>query len=107
MNLAVVGKGGAGKTSISGTVARLLARRGHRVVAIDGDPNPNLAFTLGIPPARVGEMPALTRDLIDYDEKQGYRLTKTFADVCAGHAVDAPDGVTLLAMAVPREAGTG
>ena len=107
MNLAIVGKGGAGKTSISGTLARLLARRGHRVHAIDGDPNPNLAFTLGIPPERVSDLPALSRDLVAYTEGAGYRLTKTFADICASHAVDAPDGVTLLAMAVPREAGTG
>jgi len=49
MNVAVVGKGGCGKTSISGTMARVLARRGHRVLAIDGDPNPNLALTLGSP----------------------------------------------------------
>ena len=102
MNLAIVGKGGAGKTSISGTLARLLARRGHRVVAIDGDPNPNLAFTLGIAPEPMGDTPALTPDLVEYAEGRGYRLTKTFADVCASHAVEAPDGVTLLAMAVPR-----
>ena len=50
MNLCVVGKGGSGKTSLSGTMARLLARRGHDVLAIDGDPNPNLAVKLGIPP---------------------------------------------------------
>ncbi|MDP8942763.1 MAG: AAA family ATPase [Actinomycetota bacterium] len=107
MNLAIVGKGGAGKTSISGTLARLLARRGHRVVAIDGDPNPNLAFTLGIPPDRVGDIPGLTRDLVEYTEKEGYRLTKSFAEVCTSHAVAAPDGVTLLAMGIPQQAGTG
>nr|MDQ6928786.1 AAA family ATPase [Actinomycetota bacterium] len=53
MKLAMVGKGGVGKTSISGTLARLLARRGRRVLAIDGDPNPNLALTLGVPPEQM------------------------------------------------------
>ncbi|MGH2840115.1 MAG: AAA family ATPase, partial [Solirubrobacteraceae bacterium] len=48
MKLAIAGKGGSGKTSISGTMARLLARSGHNVLAIDGDSNPNLALTLGI-----------------------------------------------------------
>ena len=107
MKLAVVGKGGAGKTSISGTMARVLARRGHRVVAIDGDPNPNLAFTLGVAPERVGEMAALTDDLVSYSETRGYRLTRSFDDVRASRAVAAPDGVTLLATAVPRRAGKG
>ncbi|MEO5790504.1 MAG: AAA family ATPase, partial [Gaiellaceae bacterium] len=43
MKLAVAGKGGSGKTSISGTMARLLARDGRKVLAIDGDSSPNLA----------------------------------------------------------------
>lgn len=107
MRLAIVGKGGAGKTSISGTMARVLARRGHNVLAIDGDPNPNLAFTLGLAPERVGELPALTDEVVAYAKEGGYRLIKPFEEVCAAHAVDAPDGVTLLAMAVPREAGAG
>src|SRR5947209_18036319 len=45
--LAVVGKGGAGKTLLSGTLARLLARRGRRVLAADLDTNPGLTYTLG------------------------------------------------------------
>jgi CO dehydrogenase maturation factor len=46
--LAVAGKGGAGKSVIAGTLARLLARRGHRVLAIDSDPMPGLARSLGV-----------------------------------------------------------
>ena len=37
MKIAVAGKGGAGKTTISGTLARALARAGHDVMAIDAD----------------------------------------------------------------------
>lgn len=44
---AVVGKGGAGKSVIAGTLARLLARRGHRVLALDSDLMPGLALSLG------------------------------------------------------------
>ena len=101
-----MGKGGAGKTSISGTMARLLARRGHRVLAIDGDPNPTLALTLGVPAERMGGLPALDGTLVERTD-DGFRLMKTLEEVCEAHAVEAPDGVTLLAMAVPREAGTG
>ncbi len=106
MKLAVAGKGGSGKTSISGTMARLLARSGHRVLAIDGDSNPNLALTLGIPPEQMSDLPTLTRDLLDRTP-EGARLAKTLEEICATHSVKAPDGVTLLVMAHPQHAGAG
>jgi CO dehydrogenase maturation factor len=106
VKLAVAGKGGSGKTSISGTMARLLARSGHRVLAIDGDSNPNLALTLGIPPERMSDLPTLTRDLLDRSGG-GARLTKTLEEICETHSLTGPDGVTLLVMAHPQHAGTG
>lgn len=48
MKIAVAGKGGVGKTTISGTLARMLARRGHSVIALDCDPSPNLGIPLGL-----------------------------------------------------------
>lgn len=106
MKLAVVGKGGVGKTSISGTLARLLARRGHRVLAVDGDPNPTLALALGISPARMESMPAWSSELVERSD-EGYRLTRTLEEVCASHSLEAPDGVTLLAMRPAQRAGAG
>ncbi len=106
MKLAVAGKGGSGKTSISGTMARLLARDGRRVLAIDGDSNPNLALTLGIPAERMSAMPTLPRDLLDRSGGSA-SLTKTLEEICASHSVEGPDGVTLLVMAHPQHAGTG
>jgi CO dehydrogenase maturation factor len=106
MNVAIVGKGGCGKTSISGTMARLLARRGHDVLAIDGDPNPNLALTLGIPVERIETLPTLPSDLVERTE-DGFRPTRTLDEVCSSHAVEGSDGVRLLVMAYPRRADTG
>lgn len=106
MKLAIAGKGGSGKTSISGTMARVLARNGHRVLAIDGDSNPNLALTLGIPAGRMNELPTLPRDLLQRTES-GVELTKTLEEICASHSLEGPDGVTLLVMANPQHAGTG
>ena len=106
MRIAVAGKGGSGKTSISGTMARLLARRGHRVLAIDGDSNPNLALTLGLPLERLEGVPTLTRDLVRRTHG-GAQLAVTLEELCATHALDAPDGVTLLVMAHPQHAGAG
>ena len=52
--LAVMGKGGAGKTVVSSTLARLLGRRGHCVLAADLDSSPGLAMSLGLPPTDAG-----------------------------------------------------
>jgi len=106
VKLAVAGKGGAGKTSIVGTLARVLARAGRRVAAIDDDSNPNLALTLGIPAARMGEVPTLPAELLDRTEG-GARLTTTVSELLADHAVLGPDGVALLVAARPERAGVG
>lgn len=106
MKLAIAGKGGSGKTSISGTMARLLARDGHTVLAIDGDSNPNLSLTLGIPAEQMNQMPTLPRDLLNRTP-DGPELTKSLDQIRDSHSVTGPDGVTLLVMAHPQHAGTG
>jgi len=87
-------------------MARLLARRGHGVLAIDGDPNPNLALTLGIPVEEIETLPTLPNDLVERSGND-FRPTRTLEEVCASHAVQGSDGVRLLVMAYPRRAGTG
>jgi CO dehydrogenase maturation factor len=106
VKLAIAGKGGSGKTSISGTMARLLARDGHGVLAIDGDSNPNLALTLGIPPERFDGMPTLSRDMLKRTD-EGVQLTASLEEICDTHSTRGPDGVTLLVMANPQHAGAG
>jgi CO dehydrogenase maturation factor len=48
MKIAISGKGGVGKTTLAGVMARILSDRGHRVLAIDADPDSNLASAIGI-----------------------------------------------------------
>jgi CO dehydrogenase maturation factor len=48
MKLAVSGKGGVGKTTFSSMLARTLSDMGKHVLAIDADPDANLAAALGI-----------------------------------------------------------
>lgn len=47
MKLAVTGKGGVGKTTVAAALARYWHDQGQRVVAVDADPDANLAWTLG------------------------------------------------------------
>ncbi len=49
MKIAIAGKGGVGKTTLSGMMARYLAEEGYTVLAIDADPDANLASALGFP----------------------------------------------------------
>jgi CO dehydrogenase maturation factor len=49
MKIAVTGKGGVGKTTLSGMLACYLASDGREVVAVDADPDANLASALGVP----------------------------------------------------------
>ena len=53
LRLAVMGKGGAGKTVISSTISRLLARRGRNVLVADLDTNPGLVYSIGLGAADV------------------------------------------------------
>jgi CO dehydrogenase maturation factor len=94
LRLAVVGKGGAGKSVVTGTLARLLSRRGHRVLALDSDTLPGLAISLG---AEVPETAPLNA-AAERNEAGRWRLVKGVGPARAVQrfATDAPDGVRLL-----------
>lgn len=49
MKIAVTGKGGVGKTTLSSILSYLFASEGKKVIAVDADPDANLASALGIP----------------------------------------------------------
>src|SRR5512136_175803 len=49
MKIAISGKGGVGKTTLAGVLARILAHLGRKVLAIDADPDSNLASAIGLP----------------------------------------------------------
>lgn len=94
LRLAVVGKGGAGKSVIAGTMARLLARRGHRVLALDSDLMPGLALSLG---AEAPADPPLN-EAAEKDDRGRWRFRPGIGPVRAAqrYATPAPDGVRLL-----------
>lgn len=95
MRIAVVGKGGAGKSTIAGTLARLVGRRGIPVLALDSDPLPGLSFSLGSGPDPAP--PALLQACRqDASGQWGWCAGVTPASAAQRFATAAPDGVRLL-----------
>lgn len=98
MNVAVVAKGGVGKTVLSGTLARAFAANGADVLAIDHDADPNLAVSLGIP--RETDVPPVPADLVGQVEtpegETEWDLTRPPTEVVDEYGIGAPDDVTLL-----------
>jgi CO dehydrogenase maturation factor len=99
MRLAFVGKGGAGKSAIAGTFARTMARQGDKVLAIDSDPLPGLAFSLGL---AIDHSPPIPEEAV-VERKQGeegprWRLNPDVDPLQAVEewSVEAPDGVRFL-----------
>ncbi|CAN5449470.1 carbon monoxide dehydrogenase accessory protein CooC [soil metagenome] len=111
MRIAIAGKGGSGKTTLAGTMARLLARRGRAVIAIDGDTNPNLAQTLGVSAPADAEITALPSDLLARREDAAGNAYTELAipveEVLDRHSIRGPDGIRLLVMGQVEHAGRG
>lgn len=113
MKIAVVGKGGVGKTTIAATMARLFARDGYNVLAIDADPNLNLASSLGIPENVIRKIIPLSENIkfIRSRVKSFFggvmSYTPKVNDVIDKFAVTGPDGVRLLVMGTVRAGGVG
>lgn len=99
MKVAVSGKGGTGKTSISGTLARTLARRGLRVLAIDCDSNPNLATSLGLDEETARTLRSMP--------KRAFDEGSTVSEMLAEYSVSGPDGVHIVLAAKIEQAGAG
>ncbi len=71
LRVAIVGKGGAGKTTIAGALARVLDEHGLRVLAVDADPDANLASALPVDGGVRPEPLARRNDLLREATAQG------------------------------------
>ncbi len=96
MKIAVAGKGGAGKTTISGTIARALARSGHDVIAIDADVNPMLGISLGLGMDGTERLAGLRQQVSEGGNSDDAVHEHTIEGLIARFGSDAPDGIRVL-----------
>jgi CO dehydrogenase maturation factor len=96
MKIAVSGKGGAGKTTISGTIARSLARSGRAVTAIDADVNPMLGISLGLGMDGTERLAGIRQELSEGHADHEHDHAHTIDELVERFGEDAPDGVRVV-----------
>lgn len=101
--IAVAGKGGTGKTTLTAIMTKLFSQAGYRILAVDADPPVSLAYALGIEPKKtVGEMRAVMIE--DPDEKRRIK-DKPMAEVIRDELLIEVGGISLLVLGQPEAAG--
>ena len=113
MKIAISGKGGVGKTLLASMLSKIFAESGYSVIAIDADPDANLAATLGFPyPDQVTPISEMS-DLIE--ERTGarpgqsapyFKLNPKVDDIPEKYALK-QNGIRLMRMGRIKKGGTG
>jgi CO dehydrogenase maturation factor len=115
LKLAISGKGGTGKSTVAAGLALLLAEAGRRVLAIDADPDANLASALGITAAdQTNILPIAARKRL-VEERTGakvraygqiFKLNPQVADLAEACGYSCGN-ITLLVLGAVDEGGAG
>ena len=115
MKIAITGKGGVGKTTLSAILSHLFAEGGKRVIAVDADPDANLAQALGVRPEDIGQLRPIA-DMADLiEERTGsrpggmggvFKLNPRVDDLPEGIGYKL-GGITLLVMGKSKAAASG
>jgi CO dehydrogenase maturation factor len=115
MKIAITGKGGVGKTTLASLLAHLYAEEGRRVIAVDADPDANLASALGVPKEEAEKIRPIS-DMADLiEERTGarpgrsggiYKINPKVDDLPEGIGFKL-DGITLLIMGKLKAAASG
>ncbi|MDX1762739.1 MAG: carbon monoxide dehydrogenase accessory protein CooC [bacterium] len=115
MIIAVSGKGGVGKTTFTATMARILADRGYSVIAVDADPDANLAAAIGFTAAQIEKIQPIAQmtDLIE--ERTGarpgsmggvFKLNPEVSDIPETYSLNM-DHIRLLTLGRAKKGGAG
>ncbi len=115
LKLAITGKGGVGKSTLAGTLARLMAADGRRVLAIDADPDANLASALGLPEELRRTVHTISEERQLIEERTGakarefgqvFRLNPDVSGIAEQYGT-AFEGTHLLVLGAAQQAGGG
>lgn len=113
MKVAVSGKGGVGKTLLAALLTKAFAEAGYSVLAIDADPNANLAATLGFPhPEKIvpiSQMKELIEERTEAGSKKGtifFKLNPKVDDLPEKYS-QRLNGIRLMVMGQIKRGGSG
>jgi CO dehydrogenase maturation factor len=115
MKIAISGKGGVGKTTLAAALSLLMVQRGRKVLAVDADPDANLAVALGISEAKQRTIIPISQQVALIEERTGakvkqygqvFKLNPEVSDITDKFAMH-HNGVALLVLGAIEGGGTG
>ncbi len=116
MKIAITGKGGVGKTTLSATLAWIFAGEGKKVLAIDADPDANLAAALGVSAHELSKMKPIAEMTSLIEDRTGskpgapggvYKLNPRVDDIPEEFGLRLGNNIILLATGKSKEAASG
>ncbi len=113
MKIAISGKGGVGKTTLAALLIKYFKEQGKKVLAVDADPDANLALALGVPdPQNITPISDM-KDLVhERTESQPgsmggfFKLNPKVDDIPDKFSRNV-DGVKLIVMGTVKKGGSG